>query len=526
MSAKVLALAALAACSLSFADARSELWFQNGRTVQQASQVLGAMRDAEQFGLKPRDYDIDLPTAELSSIFNGSADANARERFDSALTHAATRFVRDLHEGRIDPQSAGFNLSTAKSPFDATLAVRRLASSDDVAATLASFEPAPAPYRRLKAALAEHRTLAKQPMLTALPALPVRSLELGDEYAGAPQLRRLLGALGDLPLSTESASRDVRSIDHDVVEAVRRFQHRHGLTVDGVIGPATFVALTTPFSERVMQLELSMERWRWIAPVGRPGIVVNIPQFMLFALPDANELSATVLEMRVIVGETHARARTPVFTSSITEVVFQPYWDVPRGILARELLPRIRKDPSFLDRYAMEIVRGEGDDARVMSPSASVVNALAAGKLRLRQRPGPKNALGPVKFVMRNPYSVYLHATPEEALFERTQRTFSHGCIRVSEPRDLASYVLRNAREPWDDAALDAALCRSDTLRVPLARPVRVIVFYATAVATRSEGVLFFDDVYGHDEKLRQLLDERSQKIRPKLKREAGQAST
>jgi murein L,D-transpeptidase YcbB/YkuD len=154
----------------------------------------------------------------------------------------------------------------------------------------------------------------------------------------------------------------------------------------------------------------------------------------------------------------------------------------------------------------MEIVSGQGDDAHVIEPSESALDALAAGILRLRQRPGPKNALGPVKFVMPNPYSVYLHATPEHALFERSQRTFSHGCIRVSEPGALASYVLEAAAAKWDEAAIEAALCGTQTLRVTLERPIQVVVFYTTAAATRSEGVLFFQDVYGHDSKLRQLL--------------------
>lgn len=511
MLTKILRIAAIVACALTPAESRSEtLWFQNGSTIEQVAEVLSAMRGAEAYGLRSDDYKLALPAEAVSAVQNGSADARTRERFEAALSNAASRFVHDLHDGRIDPPSAGFNLPATKIPFDAGLALHRLASSRDVAATLASFEPASAPYHSLKAALAQYRALALQPMLTQLPTLAARSIGQGDEYAGAPQLRRLLVALGDLPSSASLAGNDERIIDIALADALRSFQRRHGLAADGVIGPRTFAALSTPLSQRVLQLELSMERWRWVTPAGRPNIVVNIPQFMLFALPRENEASTDALEMRVIVGETYPRARTPVFTTGITQVVFQPYWDVPRGILIRELLPRLRNDLSLLDRYDMEIVHGEGDDAHVVTPTASALDALAAGTLRLRQRPGPKNALGPVKFVMRNPYNVYLHATPEQALFERTQRTFSHGCIRVSEPRALASYVLRNARVAWDDAAIDAALCRTGTLRVPLARPVKVIVFYATAVATRSEGVLFFQDVYDLDRKLRQLLDERS----------------
>jgi murein L,D-transpeptidase YcbB/YkuD len=252
-----------------------------------------------------------------------------------------------------------------------------------------------------------------------------------------------------------------------------------------------------------------MERWRWLSATTRPNIVVNIPQFMLIALPREQDAAEEPLEMRAIVGQTYPHTRTPVFTTAITQVVFQPYWDVPSGILHREILPHLRANASFLDRHQMEIVQGQGDDARVIATSPDAIERLAVGKLRLRQRPGPMNALGPVKFVMPNPFNVYLHATPERALFERSQRTFSHGCIRVSEPAALAEYVLRDAPGDWNTQAIDAAMCGKETLRIRLRQPVRVVVFYSTAMATQSEGVLFFEDVYGHDRKLQELLDAR-----------------
>jgi murein L,D-transpeptidase YcbB/YkuD len=489
--------------------AEQSLWLENGRAVAQASEMLSAMRDAEIYGLRPADYAVRISAEDLQAVRSGHADASTRQRFESELSRAAARFVTDVHSGRIDPASAGLSLPRARRTFDVASALQRLASSPDFPTTLASLEPAPLPYRRLKEALAQYRRLAQQAGLTALPPLPSRSLAQGDEYVGAPALRKLLEALGDLA-ATDTKLRDEQTIDTALVSGIRSFQRRHGLALDGVLGSRTFAAMTQPLEQRVLQLELAMERWRWLTSIERPDIVVNIPQFMLFALPRADQPSSPVLEMQVIVGQSYPHTRTPMFVSAITHVIFQPYWDVPPGILKRELLPRIRKDPSVLDSYHMEIVRGQGDDARVVTPSPAVLDELAAGRLRLRQRPGSDNALGPVKFVMPNPYSVYLHATPEEALFERSQRTFSHGCIRVSKPAALAAYVLRDAAEDWDEAAIEAALCGTTTLRVDLARPVRVVVFYSTAVATQSEGVLFFGDVYGYDRKLQSLLNARS----------------
>jgi murein L,D-transpeptidase YcbB/YkuD len=229
---------------------------------------------------------------------------------------------------------------------------------------------------------------------------------------------------------------------------------------------------------------------------------------MLYALPPAGN-DVAPLEMPVIVGRDAAHMRTPIFAAAIERVIFQPYWDVPRGILIREILPLIREDAGYLERNDMEVVRGPGDDAHVVAPVPDAIDALARGELRLRQRPGPKNALGAVKFVLPNPYNVYLHATPEAELFGRSRRDFSHGCIRVSKPAELAQFVLRHAPERWTPEAVEAAMCSTRMQTVTLARRVRVLVFYSTAAATASEGLLLADDLYGHDATLERLLRER-----------------
>ncbi|HKQ12692.1 MAG TPA: L,D-transpeptidase family protein [Steroidobacteraceae bacterium] len=500
MLASILTTIALVASAAAATAPEPLLWFRTGHLTPQAAQVLDALHRADAFGLEPADYELDAPPG----------DERGQSEFDAALSQATARFVRDLHSGRIDPRSVGFHLPAATArDLDIASAVRELATSPDVAATLDTLEPRPIPYWRLKGALAKYRRLVRDIPSVQLPPLPSHSVGAGSEYSGAPQLRHFLRAVGDLDVDDSSADVDSLSMDASLVAAIRHFQRRHGIDDDGVIGRQTFASLTTPLTRRIEQIELSMERWRWLSAIERPNIVVNIPQFRLIALPREQHALEEPLEMRAIVGQTATRTRTPVFTSAITQVVFQPYWDVPSGILHREILPHLRANPSLLDRYEMEIVQGEGDDARVVSGTRDAIERLAVGKLRLRQRPGALNALGPVKFVMPNPYSVYLHATPERALFERSQRTFSHGCIRVSEPAALAEYVLRNAAGTWDAQAIDAAMCGKETLRIQLLEPVRVVVFYSTAMATKSEGILFFDDVYGLDRKLQEALDAR-----------------
>lgn len=473
-------------------------WFQEDRLTPQAVRVMDILRNADVHGLRPGDYQLAVA---------GTSDLSARRQFDSALSQTASRFIADLHYGRIDPRSAGFHLPGARRDLDVTAALRSLMSSTNVESTLATFGPAPAPYARLETALLRYRSLAQQPSLTRLPPLPRRSLQPGDEYVGAPALRRLLIAVGDLHTADTGADTSRLTIDPPLAEAVRRFQERHGLDVDGILGPATFAALTTPLEVRVRQIALAMERWRWLATLDRPNIAVNIPQSTLSVLPQPGHEVAQAIEMRVIVGQNYPHTRTPIFASAITQVVFQPYWDVPSGILQRELLPLIRRNPEYLAKHELEIVDGQGDHAQVVVPTPAALDALGAGALRLRQRPGPMNALGPIKFVMRNPFNVYLHATPERELFGRARRTFSHGCIRVDDPAVLAAQVLKDAPGEWSADAIAAALQGTETLRVTLTAPVHVVVFYSTAVATASGTVLFFEDVYGHDRDLQAMLD-------------------
>lgn len=479
-------------------------WVRSGRPTPQAQELIKAFDAAERYGLSPDAYEVRLSHAELQLIASGNANAELLTRYDREISAQASRFASHLSHGRVAPRAAGFDLPAA-GPDDTQQVLQQLATSDNVETALASLEPRMVPYQLLKGALARYRQLSLDRSITALPDLPGRSLKPGDDYAGAPQLRRQLILLGDLQDTTQGAAATSSTMDNELVEALQRFQARHGLAADGTLGRQTLAALNVPMQTRVRQIELSMERWRWLGVLSRPDIVINIPQFMLYALP--RRAGDQALEMPVIVGR--SRDRTPIFSAAIEEVVFNPYWDVPASILRKELLPKIRKDVGYLERHHFEIVRGGGDDAKVQAPTPAVIDALADGELRLRQRPGADNALGPVKFVMPNRYSIRLHGTSEPRLFESVQRAFSHGCIRVSDPAALTEYVLANARGDWSTETIATALCGTTPRRVRLDKPVRVIVFYSTAAATASRGVLFAPDVYGHDARLEKLLAER-----------------
>jgi murein L,D-transpeptidase YcbB/YkuD len=483
------------------------LWLKADHLTKQASQLLGVLEAAAAYGLQPQDYLLHYSNEDVQLLREGLGGTGLQASFDAALSEVTLRFLRDVRYGRIDPEAAGFHLPVANTRASIDMAaVKMLANSASVPEAVASLEPRPPPYRSLKHALQKYRDLASNPELNVLPTFGARSVQLGDLYLGAPQLRALLTALGDLlPEDAVARAEDVH-IDISLAVAVAHFQYRHGLLPDGVIGTHTFAALTLPLQYRVQQLELALERWRWIAATQRPDIVVNLPEFLLYALPRGDHRLGEILEMPIIVGKEYPNTRTPIFMAEIREVVLHPFWDIPSSILRKELLPAIRKDISYLSRHHMEIVRGAGDDADVQTTTPQAIDGLASGRFRLRQRPGPDNALGTIKFVMRNPYDVYLHATPEQQLFQRSRRTFSHGCIRVSEPLILAEYVLKSATGDWNETAIRTALAEDTTRRIALREPVHVIVLYSTAAASESGTVMFYEDIYGYDRTLRELL--------------------
>jgi len=482
------------------------IWQQSGRPTTQALRLVQLMRDAEAYGLHTREYDTEWIDARLREpAAAGGTQAARSAELDLAFSSAALRFVTHLHYGRVDPRAAGFELPAPRADLDVVGTLEKLASTSDTRSTLTAIEPNFLHYRLLKDALARYRTLAADESLATPPRFAGRSVRPGEPYSGAPALRRLLIALGDLG-DDEAAPSSNESLDDALVAALRRFQERHQLTADGILGEQTYAALSVPLAQRVRQIELTLERWRWLPEFATPPIVVNLPEFRLFALRSMEDRESDILRMDVIVGQRFPPTRTPVFVADMKYVIFRPYWDVPDSILQRELLPDIRLSPGFLERNHLELVRGEHDDSPVVPPTPENIAALAAGKLRLRQQPGEDNALGGIKFMLPNPYKVYLHSTPAHYLFKETRRAFSHGCIRVSDPVALAQHVLRNAEGDWTVEKIELAMNGEPNQRVDLVRPIPVLILYGTVMAAESGQVLFFEDVYGHDRTLEQLL--------------------
>ena len=476
--------------------AGTPVWFHDGQLSPAGAQLLRELARADDRGLLASDYD----SATLERLVKQAvADRGATlDRVDGELSAAAVRVASDLQRGRVTPNEAGHDFDVPRPHFDPAAVLKRLAGSSNVGATLDAMEPQLRHYALLKNALAKYRALdATQRDLVRLPAPPGARVRPGESYVGAGALRSLLIAVGDAP-PDQGAPPANGTLDPDLVAALKRFQARHGLDADGVLGAATFRALTTPFSVRVQQIQLSLERIRWLPPLTTPPVIVNIPQFRLFAFRTVRDSAQDILQMDVIVGDTFRTRRTPVFAAEMRYVVLQPYWDVPRSILLKELLPDIRRKPGWLESHDYEIVRGQSDDAIPVPATIENIDLLARGTLRLRQNPGPSNALGHVKFMLPNEHNVYLHDTPGRDLFNRSRRAFSHGCIRVSDPMALLAHVMRD--DPtWTTERVARALALDRPTRVALAHSIPVFILYGTAVATEAGPVLFFEDLYGQD---------------------------
>ena len=474
-------------------------WIPGTSPSPQALAMINLFRDVWKKGLEPEDYDASRWERRLKQLQAPGAD---RADFDVALTVCTMRYVSDLRDGRINPQHLNFRLSVEQRKYDLAQFVRdRLLAAPDLSAVLDGIEPPFAGYRHTEAALARYLELAPKDDGEKLPA-SAKPINPGEHYPGVPRLTRFLLLVGDLPPGAKSSD-DPQLYGGMLVDAVKRFQSRHGLASDGRLGAETLKQLNIPLSDRVRQLQLSLERWRWLpSEFSSPPIVVNIPDFRLRALDENNKVT---LDMRVVVGKA-MRTETPVFSRDMTYVALRPYWNVPPSILRGEIIPAIQRDRNYIANKRYEVTTSAGDGVTSGTISDEVLSRLKAGKLSVRQKPGPTNALGLIKFMFPNEFNVYLHSTPAAALFSRSRRDFSHGCIRVEKPADLAVWVLRNNPGWTLERVQDGMQNGNDNVTVNLAQRIPVFILYATAIGYENDEIHFYDDIYGHDAPLARAL--------------------
>lgn len=469
------------------------IWLGNdAKAIKNITEVVKLLANAGAYGLNPANYDAQL--LQEKSV-KPPLDVQSKDAalYDTALSLSLLRFMHDLHYGRINPKNLNFNiqLRTAKT-LDLPALIKANVAQETVSQLPALVESKLPQYQKMQQALTDYRSTEKAPPLKLMVKTPVRT---GDALPQSVELQKFLSAFGDLP--ADKIDNTATTYTPNIVEGVKKFQQRHGLKANGIINNATATAFNAPLTQaqRITQIELAMERLRWIPEIteGR-AVIVNIPAFQLWAFDDIKQETATTT-MRVVVGKSKEH-QTPQLTADMQFVDFQPYWNVPFKIAKDEILPKLANDPEYLTRQNMEFVSGSGTRA-----------------LRIRQRPGKGNALGRVKFIFPNASSVYLHDTPSVALFSRSRRDLSHGCVRVAHPQELAEFVLKD-QGGWDTGSIKKAMGGKNR-QVVLKKTIPVLFLYNTAFFD-GNNLTFYSDIYGRDAKLLDALkkqDDLSDKV-------------
>jgi L,D-transpeptidase YcbB len=480
-------------------------WVRGMEPSPQARQLIALLLQAEQKGLNADDYDGARWNARVALLKPAAAQPTEADalRFDVALTVCVMRYISDLHIGKVNPRHFDFGLDVETKKYDLPDFLKdHVVDGSDVTGALAQVEPPYPGYKRTIAALHTYLELAKQSDNSKLP-VPKKTIAPGDTYAGIPQLAQKLRIVGDLPADAVVPA-DATVYQGALVEAIKSFQRRHGREPDGRIGAQALADLNVPLSVRVRQMQLVLERWRWLPlSYNASPIVANIPEFRLRAYDENFKVAVT---MNVVVGKAYNHD-TPIFVDRMEYLVFRPYWSVPYSIARAEFFSRIARDPEYLAKKGFEVVDSRQQVVASGTVSSDVLEQLRAGRLFIRQKPGPKNSLGLVKFIFPNNFNIYMHDTPEQEFFSRSRRDFSHGCIRLERPADLAAFVLRN-NPGWDMDRVRAAMKGDSTQQVNLSRAIPVLILYGTVIVPEDGLVHFYDDIYGHDAALDQVLQQ------------------
>ena len=466
------------------------VWVEGENVLEEADAALEVIAGAANDGLDPERYKYGAIVRlrqhfdETESDVDDAAEQTMLGDLDVMLTEGFRRYARDLAMGTLDPDSSGVEWEIERNVDPGAQPIEAVANGAAPEEVLNALRPITPYYRRLMVALQRYRQVAEAGGWPA--AGDVGKVEPGESSAGVARVRARLAASAD---SVEAALARAGQgapdrYDEQLVDAVKRFQYRHGLEPDGVIGGATVEAMNVPIEQRILSIRTNLDRWRWLPrDLGQRFILVNVAGQELEVVDN----DTVVMAMNVVVGK--VGNETPIFSDSLEHIVVNPYWNVPSNIADEELWPIAARDPGYLARNNYEVVSN-------------------GGQRTIRQRPGPDNALGEVKFLFPNSHDVYLHDTPADHLFSQSERAFSHGCVRVEKPRELARLLIdmTTDRDPeyFDELA---ALDTEKWINVDDEIPVWILYFTAWA---RPDGVVnFYGDVYSRDENLQEQVDER-----------------
>jgi murein L,D-transpeptidase YcbB/YkuD len=460
------------------------LWVNDKGLVPQAAQLLSALTAADKEGLNPERYHAEL-IRQYMDVKTQSPERLAE--LELLLSDAFLSYGEHLYAGSVFGDGMNVNRAAHLKTLHLQDTLKAAIAGNKIARTLATLSSSTPAYLRLKKQLAFYMAIRSGGGWGLLP--DSLRLKEGDSSGYMHALYKRLAYTENI---LSCSLHDI--YDSNAVRIVRAFQARNGIKATGELDRETMIALNVPVEERIRQLQLNMERWRWLPhQPASEYISLNIAAFML----EVKKSEETKLSMRAIVGTEYNR--TPVFYADMRYLVINPYWEVPQSIAVKEILPRLKQSPAWLGKNHMLLYKASAPDDPV---SPYTVNwSRISGKnfsFRIRQQPGPWNALGRIKFMFPNPYHVYLHGTPYPSLFEKEKRTFSHGCMRIEKPEQLAEYLLWDTRG-WNRQNIEKAVSTGKEKIVIIPRPMPVYVCYWTAWVDENGLLQMRNDVYGHD---------------------------
>jgi L,D-transpeptidase YcbB len=482
------------------------IWFVGAAPHPAAAQMVERLAGAGAEGLPPERYGASDLRQRLEGV-GRRAEAQEAWELETALTWATMWFAHDLSRGLVRAEHLGERWRL-EGPEEADLVawLATAAEEGDLPARLDELSPHDPQYERLVRHRDRYRAIVEKGGWPTVPTGDVVGAGEPLEPARRAALARRLAIEGFLAADQEAPAAAAPRMSEHLAAAVERFQSSRTLEVDGRLGPETQEELNVRAEDRLRQIELNLDRWRWMpADLGDPAVVVNIPAYRL----DVLEGGRTAMQMNVVVGKPDWP--TPIFSDRIQYLVLNPYWNVPQSILQEEVVPAVRRDPGYLLENDMEVLAGWGDDA----PTSSVSTLLAGGvgNVRVRQRPGPQNPLGQIKFMFPNDDNVYLHDTPATQHFSSADRYLSHGCVRVERPWDLAGFLLDRAGSEVDVGDLRSATASRQPRDVGLPNPIPVHLVYFTAEVDEEGRLSFYEDIYGIDEEQAQLREATLRKV-------------
>ncbi|PLW75257.1 L,D-transpeptidase family protein [Cohaesibacter celericrescens] len=463
-------------------------WFENGAWTKQARKLIFALSRVDQDGLNPADYETPL----LSIARNKGASAQDIALADIKLSIALTRYTRHAYAGRVDPRSFSKKEVTVKPHYpDSIEALNSIATASDPVALMRSYNP---PLKGFVQLREEYNRLRMAKKAETTPPIPDgKSMKAGMQDARVPLLRKKL----ELPEALENPT----LYSKELAKEVKAFQADNGLIADGIAGKATLRILNDNRKDLLADIVANMERWRWLPrDLGDFHVMVNIPTYHVQVMNGDQKLHET----RVVVGK--SSNKTPVFSDQMEYLVVNPYWNIPRSIATKELLPQIKSDPSaFFSKRNYQVLASVKGRTQVVDPSLLDWDKVDAKQVRLRQPPGTRNALGNIKFIFPNQHAVYLHDTPSRSLFNRDYRAFSHGCVRVQNPMDFAEIILSQTKN-WNANRVKKMIGGNER-RVNLSKKIPVHLVYFTTWMSDTGTLQIRSDIYGHNAKVKKALN-------------------